>query len=222
MKKILFLVLLFATISITNLHAQQEDPTETSDSIVTNISREKTISEITSPYRASIGGVVYPSLAVGPSFKFFLTNHLALQTDILFRAVFTGCAVKDTFFPVLFFIFETRNNVIYQKKFKDKETYELFWFIGAGISLGCQFQGNGKFGVNTMMGLELCAKKIPLTFQFDLHPGYAMLFNLFNLDNRPIEVFGTRGIDKNPWSYFDWLIAFTLRYTLKEKESKKQ
>jgi len=198
MRKLSFSVLVFTIVSVSNLQAQ-----------------DSTFS--LSPYRASVGGILYPSLAVGPSFKTFLTNNVAFQTDILFRAIFTSGVTKEGSEGVLYFLLETATNIMYQKKFKDKKTYELFWLIGGGISLGYQFQGYGKFGANAMIGFELCAKKIPLTFQMDLRPGYAMLFNL---DGNPIEIpwiFGYRYIHKNPWSHFDWLIAFTLRYAFKEK-----
>lgn len=175
------------------------------------------------PYRASVGGVSpYPSTATGLSFKSFFTDNVAFQTDILFRATFTGYISKEVSDPILYFLLETNTNVMYQKKFKDKTTYELFWLMGGGVSLGYQLDGHGKFGVNAILGFELCAKKIPLAFQMDLRPAYAMLFN-FN--DRPIgtfAVFTDYYIDKNPWSHFDWLIAFTLRYTFKEKRIQEQ
>ena len=166
------------------------------------------------PYKASVGGILYPSLAVGPSFKVFLTNNIAFQTDMLFKAVFTGSINEGA---VLYFLLETNTNVTYQKKFKEKETYELFWLMGGGLSLGYQISGNGKFGVNTIMGFELCAKKIPLTFQMDLRPGYAMLFNMNGSPIETFSVFSSNYLDKNPWHHFDWLLGFTLRYTFKNK-----
>jgi len=171
-----------------------------------------------SPYKSSVGGFSpYPATAVGPSFKAFFTDNVAFQTDILFRAVFTCGVTEKGSEGVLYFLLESATNVVYQKKFKDKKKYELFWFTGGGVNFGYQFQGYGKFGTNAMVGFELCAKKIPLAFQMDVRPGYAMLFSP---DGSSIEIpwiFGYRYIHKSPWSHLDWLITFTFRYTFKEK-----
>jgi hypothetical protein len=46
----------------------------------------------------------------------------------------------------------------------------------------------------------------------DLRPGYGMLFNSGEKLNG-----GGYIPANNPWSHFDWTLAFTLRYTLKKK-----
>ena len=175
------------------------------------------------PYKASVGGVLYPSMAIGPSFKAFFTDHVAFQTDILYRVVVTGYVDKKSIRPMIYFLLESNTNVVYQRKFKDKANYELFWLLGGGMSLGFQFSSmtiksnfseNAKFGVNAMVGFELCAKKIPLAFQMDLRPGYAVIFNH---GGNPIEVL-FNSID-TPWHHFDWLLVFTLRYTFKTKQN---
>ena len=159
-----------------------------------------------SPYKASVGGAVY-GIALGPSFKSFFTDKVAFQTDIFFKGTITG-SKKDNF--VLYFVLETDLNIMYQKKLKDK----LFGFIGGGVSHGYTFSENGKFGVNTIGGLEFVFKKIPLSIQLDLRPGYGLLYNV---NNNPIpEDFFSSEL-KTPWSHFDWTIAFILRYTFKEK-----
>lgn len=200
----------------------QNSFTEAFDNVFRNISRTDTAvgvhSEAQSPYRVSLGGVVYGN-ALGPSLKVFLTNNIAIQTDILYKGVITGCTYNAF---ILYFLLETSTNVFYQKKFKEKDTYELCWLMGGGVSLGFQFNkfgfdfgdGNGKFGINAIMGFELCAKKIPLTFQMDFRPGYALLFN----SGENLNTYGWWSPpNKNPWSHFEWLIAFTFRYKFKNK-----
>ena len=169
-----------------------------------------------SPYKASVGGVLYPSTAVGPSFKAFFTDKVAFQTDVFLKVVLAGGKDVDINRIVLAFYLsvETNVNFIYQKKIKEKENLELFWLTGGGVSLGYSWTpGSGKFGVNAIMGIEYVFKEKPLAIQIDFRPGYGLLFN--SNYNYVEAVFFEH---KNPWSHFDWLIAFTLRYTFKEKE----
>jgi len=162
-----------------------------------------------SPYKMSIGGTL-GFMATGVSFKTFLTENVSLQSDILYKVTLTG--TKQFNFGVYSAI-EINTNVMYQKILKDKQNSELFWFIGGGISLGSEimYAFNGKFGANAIAGLEFVFKDKPLAFQMDLRPGYGMLFNS---DKRLNNGFYP---NINPWSHFDWLIGFTLRYTFKNK-----
>ena len=174
-------------------------------SILLCLSCEKVMAQ--SPYKMSIGGTL-GVIATGASFKTFLTEDVSLQSDILYKVTFLG--MKFGFYPAI----EVNTNVMYQKKLKDKQNSELFWFIGGGISLGNEimYAFNGKFGANAITGLEFVFKDKPLAFQMDLRPGYGMLFNSGN------ELKGNAfHPNYNPWPHFDWMIGFTLRYTFKEK-----
>jgi hypothetical protein len=169
------------------------------------------------PYKASIGGMPYYGtfLAIGPSFKFFLNDNVAFQSDILYRATLTGAFIERRIAFALYTVLETNTNFMYQKKLKDKKSSELFGFIGGGINFGINFgflpvEGCGKFGTNAIFGLEYVYKNIPLAIQIDLRPGYGVLFH----PSGEIDVFNTV---KTPWSHFDWMFGFTLRYTFKEK-----
>jgi len=165
------------------------------------------------PYKASVGGM-YP-FALGVSFKTFFTENVALQTDILGKVVITGNIGKNNYFKYFFPVAELNMNIMYQKKIKDKKTFELFWLMGGGVGLGCELFGlNGKFGANIILGLEFVFKNAPIAFQIDLRPGYGMLFNSGNTLNTHWFI-----SDKNPWSHFDWLIGIALRYTFKKKTS---
>ena len=167
-----------------------------------------------SPYKASVGGIVY-GLALGPSFKAFFTNHVAFQTDMFLKGVLSAGKDVNTnrigFAPYL--SVETNVNLIYQKKIKEKTYTELFLLAGGGVSLGYSWTpGSGKFGINAIMGLEYVFKNIPLAIQIDLRPGYGLLFNS---NYKYVDaIFFTHN---NPWSHFDWCIPLTFRYSFKEK-----
>ena len=177
---------------------------------------EKTMAQ--APYKASVGGMLpYASTAVGPSSKFFISDKVALQTDILTHETITGFIEENHVWICLYLSIEQNTNVMYQKKIKDKKNSELFWFIGGGATLGCELlpETNGKFGVNAITGFECVFKNKPLSIQIDLRPGYAMLFNFD--ENLNMHNIWFSPPSKNPWSHFDWLIGFTLRRTFNKK-----
>jgi hypothetical protein len=164
------------------------------------------------PYKASVGGMLPSFLALGPSAKFFVGEHLALQTDLLYKATLTRYKKETDFFLALYPTIELNTNVMCQKKIKDKETFDLFWFIGGGGTLGFEFIGiNGKFGVNAITGIEYVFKG-GLSVQIDLRPGYAMLFHSGDKINSYFLI-----PDVNPCHHFDWLIGFTIRRTFNKK-----
>jgi hypothetical protein len=219
MKRIITVLLIF--ILGTSLKAQEQVLTQIIDSAFENTNRIENAAKAQVPYRGSIGGMLpYTSNAQGPSFKAFFNENVAFQTDLLFKVAFTGGKdVKEnrnTF--VFYFSIEANVNIVYQKKLKEKEKTDLYWLIGGGMSLGHQlFLSNGKFGLNTIIGLEYVYKKKNISLQFDVRPGYGLLYNLSETNiNTPLISFS-----KNPWSHFDWMMGLTLRYTFKDKNIKK-
>jgi len=170
------------------------------------------------PYKASVGGMLPSLLALGPSSKFFFSEHLAFQVDILYKITLTGVISENRiYFGGVYPTVELNISMMYQKKIKEKKASELFWFIGGGLSLGCEVLGpNGKFGANAILGLEFVFKNSPIALQIDMRPGYGMLFNSGDKLNDYFFIPVT-----NPWSHFDWLIGITLRYTFKENNKKK-
>ena len=166
------------------------------------------------PYKASVGGMLPSFFALGPSAKFFFSERIAFQADILWRDGFT--IGKDMDWNerglALYLGLETNLNFIYQKKLKEKKKSELFWFTGGGISFGYTLANNGKFGANAIVGLEYVFNNAPIALQIDFRPVYGMLFTF---DKSPIHGFFFR--HESPWSHFDWLLGFTLRYTFKKK-----
>ena len=166
------------------------------------------------PYKASVGGMLpCASNAIGPSFKSFLSEKVALQVDLLYKSILAGYIEEKDIWVGIYSVVELNTNVVYQKKIKDKKVSELFWFVGSGISLGCEpIAVNGKFGANAIVGLEYVFKNIPLSIQIEMRPGYGMLFNLGEKLNDNLFIPVT-----NPWSHFDWLIDLRFGKLLRKK-----
>lgn len=155
------------------------------------------------PYTHSIGGNVGNMQAF--SYKTFVTNHFAIQVDLGTKITLGAGEHWNT----EIWDFELNPNFMYEGHF----TKGLYGFIGGGVALGYNWNlwglqydwygyhwgartcDNGKFGVNAIMGLEY-KFNAPVTLQFDFRPGYGLLF------------------DENwHWSYFDWGLNLSCRYT---------
>jgi hypothetical protein len=168
-----------------------------------------------------VGGIIFPfPLAMGVdgfSFKTFLKENISFQADIYFKVMITEGGEGYYFTGVAGYSSCVINtNFMYQKKLKEKEYFDMFWFMGGGASLGSTMVGNGKFGANAIMGLEFVFKR-NLVFQIDMRPGYGMLFSSGN------KLRGTYyHPTTNPWSHFDWLLGCTFRYPFKTKEVEKK
>lgn len=150
------------------------------------------------PYKHSIG-VVTGNLN-GVSYKTFLSDHLALQADLGYKCIVTSGQHANNVFVQSF---ELNPNIMYEKNI----TKGLYLFGGGGISLGYSWMTYydfwtgyyrydlGKFGINAIGGAEY-KFNIPLTLQADFRPGYGLLFG-----------------NHNTWSYFDWALCASVRYT---------
>jgi hypothetical protein len=160
------------------------------------------------PYRAGIGGMYLPAIPAmgvgGVSFKTFLTEHAAFQTDIYLKMMLTGDIKHGV---AIYTSYVSNTNIMYQKTLKEYTNCNLFWIMGGGVSLGFTFIGNAKFGANAIMGLEYVFLKKRFAIQMDLRPGYGILFSSYSRLN------GVAIPDKNPWSHFDWYMGVTFRYT---------
>ncbi len=135
------------------------------------------------PYKHSIGATTLN--LNGVSYKTFLTDNLALSVD---------AGVKWTVTSIWGFSgvplsAEVNPNVMYEAL-----AGPIYWFAGGGVSIGGW--GAGKFGLNAIGGVEYKFSKIPLTIQGDFRPGYGLTF-------------GNGGT----FSYFDWGICASVRYT---------
>ena len=180
----------------------------------------KTIAQ--APYKVSVGGVISPVISVGVSCKTFFGENVAFQIDLLVKDISTVYLKENRNMPNMlsYGAFEQNVNLMYQKKAKDLKKVELFWFVGGGGSVGYAKKIDhtyGKFGVNVITGLEFVFKKVPLSIQIDLRPGYGVLSYYHYSDN-----YADAPMSHYPKSstlhHFDWLTGFTFRYAFKGKE----
>lgn len=151
------------------------------------------------PYKHSIGVTTGNLTAV--SYKTFLSEHLALQADLGYKYIVT--AGQKSMYNIAVQTLELNPNVMYEKDI----IKGLYIFGGGGVSLGYSWStyydldfyyrfSYGKFGVNAITGAEYKFEKIPLSLQADFRPGYGLLFSR-----------------RNTWSYFDWSLCASARYT---------
>ncbi len=139
----------------------------------------------------------------GASYKYWFNDALALQADL---AVGLTQAANDA-------------GSFGQYDFTINPNAEYHWalpvdnlkiFAGGGLNFGlcgglkaaAWGVGNsvsGKFGINAITGLQYDLASVPLALAFDFRPGYGMSFADANV---PVS------------HYFDWKIAFAVRYKL--------
>lgn len=151
----------------------------------------------------------------GLSYKYFLSNHLAVQADLGFRMLATqgsariisgGVTSKTDAVVMNCWTFEVNPNIVYQSLAGDWDWGGLSWFAGGGAGLGL-LQGygsttaQGKWGVNAIAGLELGLDDAPLTIGLDFRPGYGMAFT------------GAQNGYSTVIDMFDWALTASIRYT---------
>jgi len=160
------------------------------------------------PYKSSVGGMLYNPLGV--SFKISLKENIFLQTDIFYTIYAYPYREDSSIYWNIYPSVESNTNIMYQKKLKETQGVDLFWFIGGGITLGCCIIPlSGKSGVNAFTGVECVFKKDkPLSLQIDFRPGYAVLYKP-NYEQSSDFLFS--GPPKMPASHFNCLFTFTLR-----------
>ena len=149
-------------------------------------------------YKHSIG-VTFGTLN-GASYKTFFSENLALKADLaLYKYTVPGGGRAGWGWLGYIGTLELNPNLLYQKNISSWDWGNLDWYVGGGVSLGYAYwRVCGKFGVNASGGVELALSKIPLAFDFDFRPGYGMLFDAANTQH-----------------YFDWGLAWSVRYCFK-------
>jgi len=198
MRPLLFIFAFF--LAFFSLLAQNEEPKKPLHIFTANTPTANTL-----PLpKGSFGGML-----PGASYKTYFPKKISLQTDILVRPAIAGSMDGFGFY----FVIESSTNLMYQKKIQDKNNYDLFLLVGGGFSVGfVPVPINGKFGANSMIGIEFFFKKSPLVIQLDIRPGYAVLFN--NHYRNPFISFIP---DENPWHHFDWSIGVAFRRAFTRK-----
>lgn len=146
-----------------------------------------------------IGGIV--GGMNGLSYKYWFNDALALQADLavgLTEAAYKGGSAGQYDFTI-------NPNVEYH--FELPANFKIY--AGGGINFGlCNglqaaagYTGsvNGKFGINAICGVTYDIQAVPLVLAFDFRPGYGMSFRDSKVD---------------PSHFFDWKLAFAVRYKL--------
>ena len=151
----------------------------------------------------------------GASYKYWFNDAFALQADL--AVGLTQAAYKN--YSSGMYDFTINPNAEYHWALPVEN---LKIYSGGGISFGlCNgLQAatwgyntvSGKFGINGIVGLQYNLKSVPLALAFDFRPGYGLGFN------KPYKDFDPETqaeIKVNQVShFFDWKLAFAVRYCL--------
>ena len=155
-------------------------------------------------YQHSVGLVV--GSLNGVSYKTFLGENFALQTDLAFGVVATQGGTEVATGEVRYWDFQVNPNAYYQKEVASFSWGTLSAYGGGGLSIGmAKFLGSysmplmGKWGINAIAGVECGVNNLPIVFALDFRPGYGMLF------------YGDYGYTMTV-NTFDWALAASVRY----------
>jgi len=148
-----------------------------------------------------IGGIV--GGLNGVSYKYWLNDNMAIQADL--AAGLTRAAGGESFdghyysWDYGMWDFTVNPNFLYHWQLP--ANFKIY--CGGGISFGMASALSagdllwGKFGINANVGAAYHFANIPLVLALDFRPGYGLNFRDAN--------YGTR-------NYFDWKLAFAVRY----------
>ncbi len=137
----------------------------------------------------------------GASYKYWFNNSMALQADL--AVGMTQAATDGGSFGM--WDFTLNPNFLYHFDVASG----LKVYTGGGLNLGMAsplgYYGYGgygtyiagKFGINANVGLAYEIPSVPLVLAFDFRPGYGMQFT-----------------NQYGGSFFDWKLAFAVRYRL--------
>ena len=184
-----------------------------------------------------IGGVV--GGLYGVSHKFWFSDALAVQTDLAVGLTVAASSADNGYGQKV-----TASYSIYDFTINPNVEYHwalpvenLKIYSGGGINFGLydnlakpnyaaiyaaygledygysspKSTVNGKFGINAIVGLQYNLKSVPLALAFDFRPGYGLGFNKPYTD---YDDAGNAHKVANVTHFFDWKIAFAVRYCL--------
>ncbi|MEE0973658.1 MAG: hypothetical protein U0L34_06035 [Paludibacteraceae bacterium] len=157
-------------------------------------------------YNQSVGLVV--GSLNGLSYKKFIKENVAVQTDLAFGLVATRASGYYAGYVIHgsenFWTFQLQPNLYYQKNVLNTDWGNIAALVGGGMSLGYaeEFGSDlsmGKWGVNAIAGVEFILNNSPITVGLDFRPGYGLLFA-----SQPYGVITAH--------IFDWTLAASVRY----------
>ncbi len=140
-------------------------------------------------YKHSLG--VVTGFQYGVSYKVKALPHLAVMADLSYGFVVSNITATD---------FSAKGMLAYQGDITQGQGIDLDWYAGGGVSFGMIQDGlGGKFGINAVGGIEANMVNAPIAFAVDFRPGYGLGFD--------------DGSFIGTVHYFDYAIAFSIRYT---------
>ena len=158
-------------------------------------------------YNQSVGLVV--GSLNGLSYKKFIKENVAVQTDLAFGLVATRASVYHGGEYLgsggeHFWTFQLQPNLYYQKNVFNTDWGNIAALVGGGMSLGYaeEFGSDlsmGKWGVNAIAGVEFILNNSPITVGLDFRPGYGLLFTSQSYGILTAHI-------------FDWTLAASVRY----------
>ena len=135
----------------------------------------------------------------GASYKYWFNDAFALQADL--AVGLTQAAYKN--YSSGMYDFTINPNVAYH--FDLPANFQIY--VGGGLNLGLMSHIDntdpdgisGKFGINALAGAAYNFDGVPLVLALDFRPGYGLGFTEANVAHL---------------SFFDWKLAFAVRYRL--------
>ena len=146
-----------------------------------------------------IGGIV--GGLNGVSYKYWFNDNVALQADLAVGLTRAAGSEYGHSWNAGVYDFTINPNALYH--FDLPANFKIY--LGGGLNFGLVnwLEGGinetvmGKFGVNAVAGLSYDIQAVPLVLAFDFRPGYGLGFR-----------------DGGTMNYFDWKLAFAIRYRL--------
>ncbi len=159
----------------------------------------------------------------GISYRYFVDGHWAVQTNVMWKYLTThGTTVTSLTTDVNGvpqtsttsqwgklhgWTAEINPNFIYQTAICTWDFGGLYWNSGAGVSLGVAQDWNvpydyplwGKFGVNSISGIELTFNKSGVSLFTESFVGYGLLWNSYER-----YLYGTTSLTQSLNHFIDW------------------
>lgn len=164
-----------------------------------------------------IGGIV--GGLYGASYKYWFSDNLALQADLAVGLTQGNGAYyykgnNSGNFSFGAYDFTINPNVLYH--FELPMNFKVYTGGGLNVGLFGPIESTstdavcGKFGINAVAGVSYDIQAVPLVLAFDFRPGYGLAFQG---EDGALMGMG-KGNGAMHLSYFDWKIAFAVRYKL--------
>ena len=172
---------------------------------------------ISSPeYKHSVGLINGYSLVPGVTYKYCISRHFSLETDLYPKLLITGKLLSEKANHIFLPLIELSENALFQNLFAVKGNVSYQYVFGGGINGALQpfFPVIWKIGINAFVGIEFSFLDRPVSLQVDIRPGYGLLLRSAKTieEQRHFWNLLTPGLRRNPQSCFDWAVNFSIRF----------